>query len=263
MTAIVLIAITLGVLFYLPPSVFCLLFGLVGLAASWEWTSLMGLKRRPTRLLYVVLMAFVFFNALFIPIPWILFLGCVWWIFSVGLIIAYPKGSQCWSKGIFWRGIMGILVLLPCWVALNFIRNQSDGIFGLIFLFILIWGADSTAYFVGRKWGKHKLAALVSPGKSIQGLMGALLFALIAALIVLAMTHTISSEWLWVILLSLVTVLFSVVGDLFESMLKRCVGIKDSGNLLPGHGGLLDRIDSLTAAAPLFAFGALLLGMYL
>lgn len=262
-TAVILIAITLGVLFYMPPAWFCLLTGLVTLGAAWEWTNLMGLRRISVRLLYLVIMSLTLFNALFIHVSMILAFSVLWWLLALVLVVAYPRGSQRWARGAVWRGLMGILVLLPCWVAINDMRNQHHGVYALIFLFVLIWGADSVAYFTGNALGKHKLAAAVSPGKSIEGVIGALVFAVLLTVVALWVGQTAPGGWVWAILLSLVTVLFSVLGDLFESMLKRKVGLKDSGHLLPGHGGLLDRIDSLTAAAPIFAFGALLLGLYL
>jgi phosphatidate cytidylyltransferase len=158
---------------------------------------------------------------------------------------------------------MGAFVLVPCWASINYIRNQDEGPLGLLFLFVLIWGADSAAYFVGKKWGTKRLAPYVSPGKSWQGLMGALLVSTLIVLTTLWLCNVPFPIWPWAIVLSLVTVLFSIVGDLFESMIKRQAKVKDSGKLLPGHGGVLDRIDSLTAAAPIFVLGALLLGPYL
>ena len=157
------------------------------------------------------------------------------------------------------RGIMGILVLMPCWLALNFIRVLPSGEMILLALFVLIWGADTGAYFAGKKWGKHKIIPQVSPGKSWEGLAGALLTTVLLVFCLLTALKFPPAD-IWVLLLlSLVTVLFSVLGDLFESMLKRKVDLKDSGTILPGHGGILDRIDSLTAAAPIFALGLILL----
>jgi phosphatidate cytidylyltransferase len=156
--------------------------------------------------------------------------------------------------------LMGFLVLIPCWAALNYLRSLHDGIYTLLFLFALIWGADSAAYFVGRKWGKHKLAPQVSPGKSWQGLCGALVCALFIAAIAGWLSETPIQLWWRGAVIAVVTVLFSVMGDLFESMIKRQAGVKDSGQLLPGHGGLLDRIDSLTAAAPIFVLVMMLGG---
>lgn len=262
-TAIILIAATLAVLFYLSPQSFCIVIGVIALAAAWEWTNLMEIKSASWRLLYLVVMFLVFLNALFIPMTLIFVTTFIWWLFAIILITLYPRGSRWWGKGFVWRGLMGLIVLMPCWAAVNYIRNQNQGIYALIFLFVLVWGADSTAYFVGKKWGKNKLASIVSPGKSIEGVIGAVVFAIVITLLALWSSHVSFRGWPWAILLSVVTVLFSVVGDLFESMLKRQANLKDSSQLLPGHGGILDRIDSLTAAAPIFAFGALLLGMYL
>lgn len=262
-TAIILITLTLLILFYMPPAPFCILLGIISLAAAWEWTNLMEMSKLSHRLLYLVLMACVFFNAMFLPVTLILFTALLWWVFAIVLLVLYPSGANRWGKGYLLRGAMGVFVLLPCWAALNYIRNQNDGIYALLFLFILIWGADSAAYFAGNKWGKTKLAPSISPGKSIQGAIGAGVFAIIITIIALWLGQHSLQNGFWMVLLSLVTVFFSIVGDLFESMLKRRVNLKDSGRLLPGHGGLLDRIDSLTAAAPIFAFGALLLGIYL
>lgn len=268
-TAIILIPITLLILFYSSPYIFFLVTLLVSLAAAWEWSNLMGLKKMSGRVIYLLLSGIIYYWVSYnifnttIPVTLLFALTFVWWLFATALIVTYPRGSEWWSNSITVRGIMGLLVLVPCWIGINVIWNQRDGVYMLLFLFVLIWGADSAAYFVGRKWGKDKLAPLVSPGKSQQGLYGALIFSSLIALIALYMSHTPFILWPWAIALSLITVIFSVIGDLFESMMKRQAGLKDSGKLLPGHGGLLDRIDSLTAAVPVFVLGGLLLGMYL
>jgi phosphatidate cytidylyltransferase len=140
----------------------------------------------------------------------------------------------------------------------NYLRNSPHGIAILLVLFALIWGADSGAYFVGKKWGKHKLLPQVSPGKTWEGLSGALGVTVIITFFSLFIFKVPYIRWPVALCLALITVLFSIVGDLFESMLKRRVGLKDSGHSLPGHGGILDRIDSLTAAAPIFASGLLI-----
>lgn len=261
-TAAILIPIFLAILFFATPPVFCFFIALVTLGAAWEWSNLMGLKSFSHRLLYLVITLFFLFNALFIPITYILGGAFIWWLIAAVLVIRYSEQKPWWGKGLLWRGLMGLFVLIPCWASVNYIRSQSDGLYALLYLFILIWGADSAAYFAGKLWGKTKLIPAVSPGKSVQGLCGALFFTVILSVAVLWFSQTPVSTWVWGIALSVMTVLFSVLGDLFESMLKRHVNIKDSGRLLPGHGGLLDRIDSLTAAAPIFALGALLIGLY-
>lgn len=262
-TAAILIPATLAILFFLPVTIFGYLTSLIVLAAAWEWTSLMELQRRATRFIYLLLVLLALFNSMFISVQIILLIAFIWWVFALLSVVLYPRASAWWSKSKLVRGLMGIFVLVPCWVALTFMRAQLDGVYAILFLFILIWGADSVAYFAGKRFGQHKLAASVSPGKSIEGVAGALVFTVLFTLVALWWSEMPRAGWLWAMMLSLLTIVFSIVGDLFESMLKRNAGVKDSGQLLPGHGGLLDRIDSLTAAAPVFAFGALLLGTYL
>ena len=259
-TAVILIAIALCVLFFLPPSAFCIVMAMLSLAAGWEWTSLMGLQWRMARVLYVVILLAVMANALiFAPIMMVMLLAFCWWIFAFILITLYPRRGRWLISGIYLRGLMGILVIVPCWMALSYLRNLPVGIPAMLFLFALIWGADTVAYFAGRRFGTMKLAPAVSPGKSVQGAFASVLYATLLTFLVLCASTTPKSVWWFAIMVSILTVLFSIVGDLFESMLKRQVGLKDSGRLLPGHGGLLDRIDSLTAAAPVFALGLFLI----
>ena len=128
----------------------------------------------------------------------------------------------------------------------------------VLFILCLVWAADTGAYFSGTLWGKHKLAPKISPGKTIEGLCGGIMSALIVAAIFAVFAKIEFSKLLpWTFLVILV-VLFSVLGDLFESIMKRQAGVKDSGQWIPGHGGILDRIDSLTAAVPVFTLGLLL-----
>lgn len=260
-TAMILISITVAILFYLPPLAFCLLSGGVALIAAWEWSYLMGLKTMVARLFYLFIFTAILCISGFIFIPFILTVAFVWWLLATFLIFFYPSLNHWWMKSVFWRGLMGVIVLVPCWCALNFIRNlhHGEGVYTLLFLFMLVWGADSAAYFVGKRWGRTKFIPQVSPGKSLQGLYGATGLSIIVASTGLWVCQVPYSLWGGMILLALVTVLFSVAGDLFESMLKRQAGVKDSSQLLPGHGGFLDRIDSLTAAAPIFALGSILL----
>lgn len=262
MTAAILIPLMLGAIFYLPPVPFAYFTGVITLAAGWEWTNLMEVKQPGWRAAYLILMTMVAYGILFVPVLELLRLTLLWWVLAFILALYYPKGSKRWGKGDLFRGLMGLFVLVPCWGAINFIRGQTDGIYILLFVMVLVWGADTAAYFAGKKWGKHKLLPQVSPGKSMEGVLAAIFFSIIYTLFLFWLDDMPGSTWKWGVLLSIVTVAFSVVGDLTESMLKRHVGLKDSGNLLPGHGGLLDRIDSLTAAAPIFALGALLIGMY-
>jgi phosphatidate cytidylyltransferase len=261
-TAVILITFVLLAIFYLPPQAFLVLTALFFFAAAWEWTNLMGVKKLLPRIIYLLSNVFLFFMALWIPAPLILLIALVWWVLAAFVVIFYPRGAACWHH-IAVTSLIGWLVLLPCWMAINFVYSQDNGVALLLFLFVLIWGADSAAYFVGRKWGKTKLAPQVSPGKSVAGLIGAVLFALIFSLAIFGITNMPIALWPYGILLALITVLFSILGDLFESAMKRQAGVKDSGKLLPGHGGILDRIDSLTAAAPIFVLGWFVIGLLL
>lgn len=259
LTALVLIPLFVLLLFKLPPIPFACFTGLAVFWSAWEWSRLMGVTRVSRRIVYPIIILLSAVAGLWIVIPHLLFATFVWWLFAALLVVLYPKGRNAWGKSVFVRGIMGVLVLVPCWIAINYLRHAPFGIYTLLYLFVLIWGADSGAYFAGKKWGKTKLAPAVSPGKSWQGLVGALATSLVITLIALCLLHFPVAMWPAILLLAWVTVLFSILGDLFESMLKRIENMKDSGQLLPGHGGMLDRIDSLTAAAPVFALGTFLL----
>ena len=254
-TALILIPLFVALVVYSSPIVFCVVTAALVVLCAYEWSLLMGVVRFPYTLIYPAIILFALVSSLWLKIPEALAVAFVWWLFALLLVCSYPKISETWGKGVTVRGFMGFFVLVPCWLSLNFIRNAGHGIAILLFLFVLIWGADTGAYFAGRKWGKNKLAPSVSPGKSLEGVLGALVTTVVISIAALMWLRPAYGEWWKFILLCLVTVLFSVLGDLFESMLKRKVGVKDSGKLLPGHGGILDRIDSLTAAAPIFALG--------
>jgi phosphatidate cytidylyltransferase len=256
LTALIMIPIVAALVIYLSPRSFCAFTALFVLWGAWEWSAFLGMDTLPKRFIYPVVMVFILLAAFFVRIPYALYASLVWWILVTILVICYPKGSRFWMQYKFVRAVMGVLVLVPCWMALNFIRSAENGTYMILFLFVLVWVADSAAYFVGRKWGKHKLAPQVSPGKSWEGLAGALIAALLVAMLQLTCFSVAYEIWPAALLLSLATVLFSIVGDLFESMMKRNANLKDAGQSLPGHGGILDRIDSLTAAAPIFTLGA-------
>lgn len=265
LTAIVLIPVFITLLFTLDPRGFCLFTGILVLLASYEWSQFLGLKTFPKNIIFPFIMIVLLVNILYlvanhyISIPTIMWVTFVWWLLALFWVVRYPESSELWSKNIFFSGFMGIMTLIPCWLALNFIRGLPAGIPVLCLLFILIWGADTGAYFAGRRFGKHKLLVDVSPGKTWEGLLGALLTTAVIIVLAMYILQLPMNKIFSLLILGWVTVLFSILGDLFESMLKRKAGIKDSGKILPGHGGILDRIDSLTAGAPIFALGVILL----
>jgi phosphatidate cytidylyltransferase len=169
------------------------------------------------------------------------------------MIVRYPAGSDFWRRNTFARAVAGLLVIVPMWLGVALIHADPGPAYVLV-LMLLVWGADTGAYFAGRAFGRHKLAPHVSPGKSWEGVAGGMAMTVAVAAMASWLLHPMMGAPLF-ILLSLVTVAFSILGDLQESMFKRIVDLKDSGGLLPGHGGVLDRIDSLTAASPVFALG--------
>lgn len=274
-TALILAPLALGAILFLPLLGFQIAFaGIIALGA-WEWANLTGLTTPPSKLIYTTLVAAICL-ALGVMVPvseiWvlgelhhlhksILIMSGFWWSLSLALIITYPNYSAFWRTSVLWRGLFGLMTLVPAWVGVVVLRTslfEIDPFYGASLIFYvlgIVWAADVGAYFVGVKFGRHKLRPRVSPGKTIEGLLGGVCASL--AIIAFAATHyhfEMSKMWLF-ILLGCITVAVSALGDLNESMFKRCAGCKDSGNLLPGHGGILDRIDSLTAAFPIFALG--------
>ncbi len=185
----------------------------------------------------------------------------IWWILATVLLVARRKPLEATDRPRFAILVMGALVLVAAW--LSIVSLHASDPYGprlVLFLMILIWVADSGAYFAGRAFGKTKLSPIVSPGKTWAGAIGAAVGAVVSASILVFTDVTGSQPLLGLILLCVLVTAVSIGGDLWESRLKREAGVKDSGNLLPGHGGVLDRIDSLLAAAPVFALGIAVLG---
>jgi len=270
LTAVILLPLFLLLLFKADIIIFQIVTTLLILWAAVEWSALIGLSKFFHRFVYVFLIFLIvlaivlvaeYFSTTELDLAIILGFTIIWWIIAAVLVFSYPKLGNCWGRGFLVRGIMGILVLVPTWLTLNLLQIYSGPV-AVLYLFLLIWVADSGAWLVGKLFGKHKLIPAVSPGKTWEGFFGALLLVLPLIIAELWYSQTETPFWVWSIVFSLVTVLFSILGDLFESMLKRQAGVKDSGNLLPGHGGLLDRIDSLTAAAPVFLAGLILLNKF-
>lgn len=256
-TALVIIPIVLLALFKFPTHWFALLLGVVCLLGAVEWSNLYGGQHATLASSFMALaVVFYWFPQLF---PWVIYTGVLWWIWSA---IDLPRVKH--EPGEPWIGVVhGLLTLLPAWCALVFLhRWEANGRVAIFSLLLIIWAADTFAYFAGKRWGKRKLAPTISPGKSVEGVIGGtagvLLFAIVSGL---AFWRFGAVELLLWIVLCMLTGIASILGDLTESKLKRAAGVKDSGKLLPGHGGVLDRIDSITAAAPVFAGGVILLGL--
>ncbi|WP_221076689.1 phosphatidate cytidylyltransferase [Agarivorans aestuarii] len=267
-TALILAPLALAAIFMLPLFGLAVVFALVLVLAAREWARVVS-DQGSRRLSFFVVFSLVFGLSLWqLPLDslaqstWfsaMLGFAVVAWLSSLYLLSSYPHSAMFWHNSSVFKLLVGLVVLLPFFWSLVFLRsvdpsNPAVGGAWVLYVLLLVWAADTGAYFAGKRFGKRKLAKNVSPKKTIEGLLGGLAVAAlvtVGAFIFLDIPE--GKEWVLVIA-SGFTVLASVVGDLVESMFKRQAGIKDSGSLLPGHGGLLDRIDSMTAAMPVFAF---------
>lgn len=270
----------LAVLF-LPTSWMAMVAALLFLGGLWEWFKLAGIEDSLSRLLLVAL-----HMVLMVALAWgshtaqggtsalfevVIVLGGVWWLLSLVWLARYDFGShhEGWSRMV--KLLAGTFAVIPAWCALVVLHGTPQGTIDhglipkghvwLLAALMTVWAADTGAYFAGRAFGKHKLAPRISPNKTIEGLVGGLVLGVIVGMIVASFTGTAITSLPAVALLCAVTVLISAVGDLFESLLKRHAGAKDSSDLIPGHGGILDRADSVLAALPIFALMKGLLGL--
>lgn len=262
LTALILLAVFFGVVFSGSALLLKSLFAVCILLAAWEWAGLSRLSNKTGRTIYAVVNTMVFLILCQVTRHsdlMVYLTGVGWWGIATIMIIAFQSGKNILPGRMEIRLFVGLLVLLPAAISLTGLYEKTDGISLFVIFFILIWLVDSAAFFAGSKLGKHKLACNVSPGKSWEGFIAGLVMAAILVPL-LVLTHVIADRHLYYLsVLFVLTAAFSVVGDLFESMLKRDVNIKDSSNLLPGHGGILDRIDSITSAAPIYMLGLWLL----
>lgn len=266
-TALILAIIFLVALFGLPAGYFSFFIGAVLLVGGWEWAKMSGFGNPLPRLVYCVglLGLLIAASAYFgfagearpaldkSSIRDLLLVGCGWWAIALLLVQGYPSSAILWGNP--WvRLMMGLAVLVPAWVALVYLRQQAYGAWLVLLLILVVALADSGGYFAGRRFGKHKLAPAVSPGKTWEGFVGGLLANLLLTAI---LCSVVAIDWRLALAVVVPTSLVSVLGDLLESMVKRHAGVKDSGHILPGHGGILDRVDGITAGAPVFALAIL------
>ncbi|AHY43591.1 phosphatidate cytidylyltransferase [Stutzerimonas decontaminans] len=253
-TAAILLPVAIIGFFLLHGLAFALFIGLVVALGAWEWARLAGFASQSARVGYAGLVMVLLAMLYWLPglAPWLLALAVFWWLAATYLVLTYPRSSRLWG-GSVGSLLIGLAILLPAWQALVVLKQWPLGNWLILAVMVLVWVADIGAYFSGKAFGKRKLAPQVSPGKSWEGLIGGLLTSLVVTLAVGIYRGWAPRELILALLGAAVVVLISVIGDLTESMFKRSSGIKDSSQLLPGHGGVMDRIDSLTAAVPVFA----------
>ncbi|MEH6639034.1 MAG: phosphatidate cytidylyltransferase [Porticoccaceae bacterium] len=266
-TGVVLAVGLLSALWFLPDRALMVLLALVLLIGAWEWAGLSGLVGSVARVVYVLCIAAVLLvlwwasqlNTQLAP-RWIIAAGGVWWLLALVCVTTYPASARIWGKQAL-ELVIGALVLVPALFATLALIQVPQGRLWVLFVVLVVASADIGAFFAGRRFGRRRLAAKVSPGKTLEGLVGGLCsVALLALVCAWGVSYTSpggfaempTADWLQWLLVVLITGLASVLGDLNESMVKRHRGIKDSGTILPGHGGVLDRVDSLSAALPVF-----------
>ncbi|MEO8001839.1 MAG: phosphatidate cytidylyltransferase [Arenimonas sp.] len=260
--ALLMAPVAIGGVYFLPTPYLAAAVAAVLLVGLWEWSALSGLTEKIPRSLYVA------GNALMmLALAWgsggglfglklISLIGAIWWLFVCVWLwrFEFAKADTSLNRSI--KLLSGSLCVIPAWCALSWLHGSSSvGPRWALFALAIAWAADSGAYFAGVRYGKTKLAPRISPGKSWEGVIGGVVAILFLAIAATPLLGLFWSELGWLLLLTLVTMIFSVIGDLFESLMKRHSGYKDSSDLIPGHGGLMDRLDSLLAVLPIFVIG--------
>lgn len=260
----------LSAIAFLPVQVLAALFAvLIGLGA-WEWARLAGWQSVLARIVFVIIalacVAGAYLHSQLINGPQrelvqpYVGMACLWWSIALLWIRGYPGSAVLWKNRAM-RSLMGLLILVPAWLASVYLLSLPRGGLLVVVMVLIVVVADVGAYFAGRQFGKSKLAEMVSPAKTWEGFWGGVLCSTILAFVLWYLLPDRYDVGLTaVIAVSVTTGLASVVGDLSVSMVKRESGVKDSGSLLPGHGGILDRLDSICGAAPVFTLGLMLGG---
>jgi phosphatidate cytidylyltransferase len=260
LTAVVLVVVLLGVMLGLPPVATVWLLTILVLIGAWEWAGFLGKGGVGARAGYTALIALGLVGGLYLYasapgfVPVVMWVAVGWWFIAFLWICLAPGHVNPLTAGL-----AGVMSLVPCWLALVYLTYSTQTTWWVLFTLALVWAADTGAFFAGRWLGRVPLAPRVSPKKTWEGVIGGVLTS---GLVAWLATHWLPVKHVWPFVMTCVAVAaLSIVGDLTESMLKRAAGLKDSGNLFPGHGGMLDRIDSVTAAAPALLFALLGLGV--
>lgn len=257
LTAIPLAALVAWIIFFQPSSVFFYFVLFIVLIAAYEWAKLSGVQNIYLKMafaIFMVLAVWLFQQYAQDYDMWIIYVAVLWW-FGVTLYLKNAKPKAASSDLKVDKLLAAFIVLPAATLAMRDIHALNQGSYWLFYSISLVWMADNGAYFVGKKFGKHKLAPNISPGKTIEGLFGAILATSLYTLLASYYFGLNIEKSALLMLLSIVLTFISVSGDLYFSFLKREAGVKDSGNILPGHGGILDRIDSVLAAMPVFIVG--------
>ncbi len=259
LTALVLVPLVILAIWTLPTAWVAGLVAALMLGCAWEWGAFVPLAGAG-RYAYLAACALGLF--LLHPLAWgqqiapgLLILVLCWWGAAALWLQVYPRGfTGAWQPPL--RILLGLLATLGCYTALWNLHALEQGRWLVFLLLAIVWATDTGGYFAGKRFGRRKLAPQISPNKTWEGLWGGVV---LAALLAAAASAVIVAPWWMLMGLGLVVALISVVGDLTVSMFKRQSGVKDTGRLFPGHGGALDRLDSLLSAAPVLLAGCWLL----
>lgn len=271
LTALAMAPFAIGAILFLPTPWLVALAAVLFLIGLWEWFKLAEVDDTLARAVLLVanlglMVALVWASrttsgGTLVLLQIAVVVGVVWWLLACLWLKHYAFASDHDTHARAIKLAAATLAVLPAWCALALLHaSEPNGHRWLLVALSIVWAGDTGAYFVGRSMGRHKLAPRISPNKTTEGLIGGMFCALVAAVAFSLYAGATREQLLPIALVALATFLFSVVGDLFESLLKRHVGVKDSGDLLPGHGGILDRIDAVLAALPVFALGKMWLG---
>ena len=252
LTASIVAPITVFGILVLTQTSFAVAVALILIISSWEYCNLIQIKHLAGKALYALLILLItYFLSNALSNLTILY-AAAWWLIALVWVVIFPKGSRLLRKNLLVKLVNGLFIFVPMAIALMALHLLDPML--VLFLLILIWAADIGAYFAGKLLGKTKLCPSVSPGKTLEGMFGGIVLAQVFAIsyAYVSIQAPLLGDFLIFSLIALVVSIVSVLGDLFESVLKRIAEVKDSGNILPGHGGMLDRIDSLTSSAPIF-----------
>lgn len=269
MTALVLLPIVILAILYLPNPVFAIVWAVALNLAAWEWSALARLNSLVSRVIWLLVINLVLIslwlniNSNAVTDTVMFFAAGFWALVMVSLLFDITRRMAGLSAATyhFVSLVTGVFIIVPAWLALVLLHQVQ--VSSVLLVFCLVWSADTGAYFAGRRFGKRKLAPSISPGKSWEGVAGGLLFSLVLVFAWSVIANMQQAEQLVFIIIAMAAVMVSIYGDLLESVFKRVSGIKDSGQILPGHGGAMDRLDSITAAGPIFVVGHLFKEMLL
>ncbi|HEY1589345.1 MAG TPA: phosphatidate cytidylyltransferase [Rhodanobacter sp.] len=266
LTALVLAPLVILIILLSSSTVFALISAAAFLAALWEWAQLSGLKHRFARIGLLIAATIVFVllwcGHAGMATPLLLAAGVAWWLLACLWLRHFAFAAAPTGENRALKLLAGAFVIFPAWIALVCIHERlPHGHWWTLLALVIVWAADIGAYFSGRTFGKRKLAPQISPGKTWAGAYGAMAAGVLVTLLGGWLLDVRGAQLLGLAVLALLTVAVSIVGDLIESLMKRHAQVKDSGTIFPGHGGLMDRLDSVFAALPVFAAGLLLLGL--